>query len=776
MDNDNLKRSLETLNAPQRAAVTAPDGPMLVIAGAGSGKTRVLTMRIAYLLAKGVKPYNILALTFTNKAADEMKERIARIVGGDARQLWMGTFHSVFAKILRFEAERLGISSDFSIYDAEDSRRLVDNVVKQMNLDDRSGYKPKLVAGTISAAKNDLILPAAYADDKGIAERDKAAQRPKMPQIYARYVEECRKAGALDFDDLLLYTNILLRDCPDVLAKYQDKFQHILVDEYQDTNLSQYVIINRLAKARRNICVVGDDAQSIYSFRGARIENILNFRRDYPQAAMFKLEQNYRSTRNIVGAANSLIAHNRNQIAKNVFSAGAEGDKVRVWACDSDKAEAAEAVADVVRRKAVGDKHFADFAILYRASSLSRAFEEKMVEAGVPYRIFGGVAFYQRKEVKDALAYLRLVVNHNDVEAMRRVINYPKRQIGGATIAKVEAAAQSLGASLWDVMTVASLRGKIGVADSVLAKIERFTGLIETLTQQAETLDAYQLAVEMLTQSGLLAELSKERGDEEGKERFANVQELLNGVKEFTEAQREDGEPADVRAYLQQVSLRVDLDDNAADDKVNVMTIHASKGLEFDCVYVVGVEDEIFPGHSALDPHSLEEERRLLYVALTRAKQVATVSYAKRRFANGRVVFTTPSRFVAEFDEKFCSVPREERAVADSFGCPWGGGGGFRREERSFGGVPPVRRATPPQQALRRVTSRIVTTSDVPAESRTQTADGRYHVGDRISHDRFGAGTIEEILGGDDDVKLRIAFDTNGEKTLLLKFARINTI
>lgn len=776
MDNDKLERSLETLNGPQRDAVTAPDGPMLVIAGAGSGKTRVLTMRIAYLLARGVKPYNILALTFTNKAADEMKERIAGIVGPDAKYLWMGTFHSVFARILRAEASKLGISPDFSIYDAEDSRRLVGNVVKQMNLDDRSGYKPKLVAGAISAAKNDLILPAAYADDKEIAERDKVAQRPKMPQIYARYVEECRKAGALDFDDLLLYTNILFRDCPDTLAKYQDKFLHILVDEYQDTNLSQYVIINRLAKARRNICVVGDDAQSIYSFRGARIENILNFRRDYPQAATFKLEQNYRSTRNIVGAANCLIAHNRNQIAKNVFSDGAVGDKVRVWACDSDKAEADEVVGDVMRRKMVGDKRFDDFAILYRASSLSRSFEDKMVEAGIPYRIFGGVAFYQRKEIKDALAYLRLVVNHNDVEALRRVVNYPKRQIGASTIAKIEAAAQSHDATMWDVMTVAALRAKIGVADSVLAKIARFTGLIETLAQQAETLDAYQLAVEMLTQSGLLGELSKERDDEEGKERFANVQELLNGVKEFTEVQREAEEPADVRAYLQQVSLRVDLDDNAADDKVNVMTIHASKGLEFDCVYVVGVEDEIFPGHSAFDPHSLEEERRLLYVALTRAKEVATVSYAKRRFANGRVVFTAPSRFVTELDEKFCSKPREEAVAIDAFGSPWGGGGGPRRQDSGFAHTPPVRRVAALPSELRKVTSRIVTTSDAPVVSRRQTADGRYSVGARISHDRFGAGTIKEILGGDDDVKLRIAFDTNGEKTLLLKFARINII
>lgn len=787
MDQSSLDSQIETLNPSQRDAVMAPEGPMLVIAGAGSGKTRVLTMRIAYLLSKGVKPYNILALTFTNKAAGEMKERIAKIVGSAARDLWMGTFHSVFSRIIRAEAQTLGISPDFTIYDSEDSSKLIKSIVKELGLEDASSYKPKDIAGVISAAKNDIILPHAYAQNPDFAYRDTAARRPKTAHIYQRYVEECRKANALDFDDLLLFTNILFSEHPDALAKYQQRFTHILVDEYQDTNMVQYAIVNRLAKGHHNLCVVGDDAQSIYSFRGARIENILNFRKDYPEAQTFKLEQNYRSTQNIVATANKLIANNRNQIVKNVFSKGDVGEKVHIWANDDDRAEARRVVNDIAHRTGRGSLSFSDCAILYRNNFLSRVMEEQLRQAAIPYRIYGGLAFYQRKEVKDVIAYLRLVVNHNDIEALRRIINYPKRQIGDTTVDKIESTARSLGSTPWDVMTISSQLAHASLRDAAIAKLSRFTALIDTLTQQSQQMDAYQLAVETLSQSGMLQLLNEEKINNEGKERYANVQELLNGIKEFTENQEEEDAPTTVAEYLQQVSLITDMDQKDDGDKVNLMTIHASKGLEFGSVYIVGVEEDIFPGERcALDPKALEEERRLMYVALTRAKDIATVSYARSRFRFGKTEPCVRSCFVTELDPKYCDGTEARRqpvtSDAASFANPWG------TPRRDYPSQRPTEQSYRPKTAFsapappsgfKRVERRL-TTSDLniaDADALMQTPDGKFRIQMRINHSRFGNGTIKEITGSNaDDMKLKISFDQGGEKTLLLKFARIEAI
>lgn len=794
---DKLNEYLTGLNGPQREAVLATDGPVLVIAGAGSGKTRVLTLRIAYLLAQGVRPYNILALTFTNKAAREMKERIAGIVGPDvAKGLWMGTFHSVFAKILRIEAAQLGLSPDFSIYDTSDSKSLVKNILKGLGLADDKKYTPQAVLSSISAAKNDLVLPAAYAQNPKFVEADKAAGRSRTAEIYRLYIEECHKANALDFDDLLLYTNILFRDVPDALAKYQAKFQYVLVDEYQDTNLSQYTIINRLAKAHENICVVGDDAQSIYSFRGARIENILNFRNDYPRCRLFKLEQNYRSTQNIVGAANKLIAHNVGQIQKNVFSDGDDGDKVAVWPCATDRDEGRKVVADIVIRMRTEHKRPTDFAILYRTNSQSRIFEDELRQAGVPYKIYGGLAFYQRAEIKDVLAYLRLTVNRNDTESLRRIINVPKRQIGNTTVDKVEAFARANNLPMWDVMSQPRHLAKVGLNNPTQARIARFVALIDLLAQQSYNMDAYPFAVEVLSQSGLLQELNAKKNDPEEKERFANVQELLNGIKEYAEAQVELGESPDIRGFLQQVSLITDLDQKEDGEHVSLMTIHSSKGLEFDTVFIVGVEEEIFPGErSSLDPASVEEERRLMYVAITRAKQTCVVSYSTSRYIYGKPSTPHPSRFIAELDPAYCDKPREAARPSDE----GSGFGGFRYGNRGFGGGTPNPYARPatqrPASGFRPPVSRpsssfsqgqplppnfrsLGVRSSEPEKQLRQTPDGQYAIGTRVLHDRFGTGSVTAILCSDrNDVKLKILFDNSKEeKTLLLKFARIKPI
>ncbi len=758
----------EGLNEPQRAAVSCLEGPMLIIAGAGSGKTRVLTMRIANLIQHGVKPYNILALTFTNKAANEMKERIANIVGPDvAANIDMGTFHSVCGRILRRYAASLNISNNFTIYDTTDSRNLIKNIVKELNFDDKT-YKPAAVLSTISNAKNDLILPNVYAQNANLLNKDKAASRPHTVQIYTRYVEECRKANALDFDDLLLYTNILLRDNKEALAKLQDKYKFILVDEYQDTNHSQYVIVNRLAQAHKNLCIVGDDAQSIYSFRGARIENILNFQKDYPTAKIFKLEQNYRSTQNIVGAANKLIAHNQNQLHKDVFSNGDKGDKVEIHECDTDLDES-KYVIDTILSKIKNDgKSPNDFAILYRTNAQSRSFEEELHRSAVPYKVYGGQAFYQRKEIKDVLAYLRLISNHEDIESLRRIINYPKRQIGDTTVDKLQQFAASEDQTLWSVISNPLLLAKTSLNNPTQKRVSNFVTLIETLTQQSATMSAYELTVETLSQSGILQELSASRNDSEGKERYDNVQELLNGIQDFTQTQTEQGEENDLQNYLQGVALITDLDAKEDGEMVRLMTIHTSKGLEFDTVFIVGVEDETFPGQqSAFDPLSLEEERRLMYVALTRAKRSVSVSYARQRFKFGKTEPTRPSRFIAELDPQICNnpTPRSRQNDFNIFSRP--SSFGFAKKS-------PATKPINPFSATKRISTSF---NPNPEPQIQQTPDGKFRIGARVEHERFGLGTVKEISGSNiNDLKLKIAFDTQGEKTLLLKFARIHTI
>lgn len=789
-----LNDYIESLNEPQRAAVVAEPGPMLVIAGAGSGKTRVLTLRIAYLLANGVKPYNILALTFTNKAAREMKERIAAIVGPDvAQHLWMGTFHSIFARIIRFEAASLGFSSDYSIYDDADSKSLIKRIVKDMGLDPKV-YTDKLVAGRISAAKNDLVMPDAYANSGKYAESDKVSHTPRVAEIYRRYVDECRANNSLDFDDLLLYANILFRDVPEALAKYQDKFQHILVDEYQDTNVSQYTILNRLAQARRNICVVGDDAQSIYSFRGARIENILNFQNDYPECRVFKLEQNYRSTRNIVSAANQIIAINKEQIPKNVFSMGDEGDKIDVWACQMDRVEGSKVVSEISRQVRNHNLSYNDVAILYRNNNQSRIFEEELRRAGIPYRIYGGQAFYKRKEIKTVLQYMRLAVNPADTEALYYVFNEPTRGIGDTSQAKIAAYADQNGISMWEAISTSHLE-RVGLSKATQGRVRAFADMMTDLSQKSETMDAYTFVVETLSQSTYLGYLnSKKDTDPDIKNKYDNIQEFLNGVKDFADGQVEAGEASDIRVFLQMVSLVSDQDNDDGGECVTLMTIHASKGLEFDSVFVVGVEDESFPSPQArLSAHALEEERRLLYVAVTRAKRYCAISYATTRYSHqsGKNDPRHPSRFVAELDPRFCNKPASKGAEPSSTS---GGFGGFRFGGRGFSqqsdtyGRPAASTAPRPAHTIKPTPAsslppgfRSLGVRPVDDEARKNldsTPDGMYEVGCRVLHERMGEGTVKAIFMDDpNDIKLKILFDSpRVERTLLVKFARIKRI
>lgn len=769
---------LDTLNDAQRAAVMAPDGPMLVIAGAGSGKTRVLTMRIAYLLSQGVKPYNILALTFTNKAAREMKDRIGAIVGPEvAGQLWMGTFHSIFARILRIEAEALGFNSNFTIYDSQDSKSLIRQITKSMGLDDKT-YKTSSVLSAISAAKNELITPQAYANNDNYQQRDAYAKRPQTTQIYARYVNECKKANALDFDDLLLYTNVLFRDHRDILAKYQNKFSHVLVDEYQDTNHSQYVIIKRLVEQTHSICVVGDDAQSIYSFRGARIENILRFSQDYPEYRLYKLEQNYRSTQNIVNAANSLISHNQNRIKKNVFSDNEEGEKVRIVEAQSDIDEATKICSDIASRIRYDANHLQDFAILYRTNAQSRPFEEAMRKANLKYKIFGGLAFYQRKEVKDLLAYLRLCVNTSDSESLKRVINYPTRGIGATTLGKIQAISDDRNIPYWDAMQM-QYHKALGLNAGTSGKLQKFCDMVNVFAAQAQNLDAYQLAAEVLSQSGMMQDLMQNKNDTEGKERFDNIMEMMSGIKEFCEQRREMGDeedaPTNIEAYLSEVALISDLDSTDSDisDHVTLMTIHSSKGLEFNNVYIVGVEDDLFPGQqSATNPLQLEEERRLFYVALTRAQKHCTVSYTLSRFKFGEREPARPSRFITELDDNFVDKPQHV--------------GGLRfnpytadRQQSSWAGR--MEMAKPSKlQRLRTLNARPEQPkSDFapqPTSDSINHGGKEFRVGMTVVHDTFGQGVITEINGTGSEAKLKIQFAVAGQKQLLVKFARLKPL
>lgn len=748
---------LKELNANQREAVEHTEGPALVIAGAGSGKTRVLTYRIANLLGKGVPAYKILALTFTNKAAREMQKRIASLVGFEnASNLWMGTFHSVFSKILRFEAEKLGYSSNFTIYDTQDSRNLVKAIIKDLKLDDKI-YKPNDVLGRISMAKNNLIVAQTYAQSSRIVSADAAARKPMISEIYKHYQLRCKQSDAMDFDDLLLQTNILFRDFPEVLSKYQQKFGYVLVDEYQDTNYSQYLIIKKLAEAHRNICVVGDDAQSIYSFRGARIENILNFRNDYPDYKLFKLEQNYRSTTTIVDAANSIISKNKEQIPKRVYSENEEGEKIKVMRALSDKEEGFQVTNEIFRMANYEQEEYSDFAILYRTNAQSRILEEALRKRNIPYKIYGGQSFYQRKEIKDLLAYFRLSVNQNDEEALKRIINYPRRGIGDTTIEKLREIATQYNVSLW---TVLCNLPKVASAfnSATVSKLSNFRMLIEKFSGSITEENAYDIAFHIAQTSGIIDDLSND-ATPEGISRKENIQELLNAIKDFSETAYKEGNNDKLPAFLEGVALLTDQDGEKPEDqnKVTLMTIHSAKGLEFPNVFMTGLEEELFPAQqSTVLPSALEEERRLFYVALTRAEKRVVISYATSRYKNGQVISTQPSRFIAEISSQYIDGYTNTASETSRFS--------LKTQPSTF--RKPIPSATLAPAARQ----------DIPEidRSRLQPIDANSVVpGMVIFHPTFGTGKVISLDGLGVNKKAKVLFAKEGAKTLLLKFAKI---
>lgn len=771
---------IKQLNPSQQEAVINTDGPVMVIAGAGSGKTRVLTYRIAYLMdEKGVDPFNILSLTFTNKAAREMKERIAKIVGAsEAKNLWMGTFHSVFAKILRFEADKLGFPSNFTIYDAEDSRKVIANVIKEKNLD-KEIYKVKSVASRISSFKNALITPKEYLRSPDLQEQDAAARMPQLGDIYRAYAERCFRSGAMDFDDILLYTFILLRKFPDVLAKYQDRFRYIMVDEYQDTNHAQYLIVKSLANRYGNICVVGDDAQSIYAFRGANIRNILNYQRDYEDVRVFKLEQNYRSTKTIVGAANSLISKNKEQLEKDVWTDNDAGSKIVLNKTVSDNDEASYVARTIFEKNMSDHIPFQDMAILYRTNAQSRALEESLRRKNIPYRIYGGLSFYQRKEVKDLLAYIRLTINSNDEEAFRRVINYPKRGIGDTTVEKLTVAANHHGVSVWEICGNLTYY-PTGLNKPTQTKIQDFVTKINSFKVLAQKSEAFELATHIAKTSGLLRELSEDKTPE-GISRTENIQELLNSVKEFTENQKEieDGDPT-IAGFMEDVALLTDADNDKDEDnnKVSLMTIHLAKGLEFPIVFIVGMEESLFPSMMSMGSRAdLEEERRLFYVALTRAEKEAFLTYTQMRYRWGKLVDCEPSRFLEEIDESFLDIQVPEfTPFSGAYGESDNSGSGGNTVRRAPAGRSPQRSREPQRVLPKRKNLRKIETS-LPSTDEGNFADAdEINVGDRVKHQRFGHGRIMEMEGSGPNKKAVIQFDNVGEKKLLLKFAKLEKL
>lgn len=757
---------LDELNGSQRAAVENIDGPMMVIAGAGSGKTRVLTYRIANLINKGVDPFSILALTFTNKAAKEMKDRIVSIVGSsEARNITMGTFHSVFAKILYANANKIGYPSNFTIYDTQDTKSLLKTITKEFGLDDKV-YKPGIVYGRISSAKNNLISPEAYEDNANIISEDRLSRMPDLYKIYKEYQLRCFRAGAMDFDDLLYQTNILLRDFPDVLHYYQHKFKYVLVDEYQDTNYSQYLIVKKLSALYENICVVGDDAQSIYSFRGANMENILNFRKNYPDYKLFKLEQNYRSTSTIVKAANSIILHNKDQIKKEVWTHNEEGQKIKVLRCLTDNEEGriiSKMIADIKEKEGL---NFKDFAILYRTNAQSRSFEESMRKMNLPYKIYGGLSFYQRKEIKDLIAYYRLTANHNDEEALKRIINYPKRGIGNTTIEAITHASRQYGVSLWDIISNFD-KYPVNISGSAKNRVHQFVTKIQSYTTQLDVAPAYDLAKEIAQSSGILKDLYDDKTPE-GITRYENVQELLAGVKGFSAQLEETGEKGTLSDFLLDVALLTDADDVKEEDEntVSLMTIHSSKGLEYPHVFIVGVEENLFPSQFSLNSRTeLEEERRLFYVAITRAKKSCTISYVTSRYKWGQLISAEPSRFIGEIDPQYLDT---EYAVTSTTGGR--SLSGYRRPSVdrnpssmsvSNSGVPPRRNLIP-----------------LGKNDKTKSAVEIPHlkVGYNVKHERFGKGKVVNLVGTGGDQKADVFFPRVGKKTLILKFAKLEVL
>ena len=763
---------LDQLNESQRSAVLWCEGPQLVIAGAGSGKTRVLTYKIAYLLQQGMKPWNVLALTFTNKAAREMKDRIGQLVGADhARSLAMGTFHSIFARILRAEAERIGFGSNFTIYDQTDSRSLVRSIIKEMQLDDKT-YKPASVADRISMAKNHLLMPQAYAQSTWASD-DAQRRQPAVKDVYLRYVERCRQANAMDFDDLLLQTYMLFRDHGEVCRKYQERFQYILVDEYQDTNFAQQAIVMQLAKEHQRVCVVGDDAQSIYSFRGANIDNILDFQKMYAGARLFKLEQNYRSTQLIVQAANSLIRHNERQIRKDVFSQNEQGERLQLKPAYSDKEEAIIVCNDIKRISRKEHAAYSDFAILYRTNAQSRSFEEQMRKDGIPYRIYGGLSFYQRKEIKDVIAYFRLVANPNDEEALKRIINYPARGIGDTTVGKIVQAATAYGVSLWTVISQPALFG-LNVSKATSAKLDAFAQMVAGWGSRIGQEDAYELGHSIIMESGISRDIYGGTNPED-LSRQENLEEFLGGMQDFVETRREEDRTDETALtdFLQEVALLTDLD--SSDDeqaKVTLMTIHSAKGLEFPTVFVVGLEENIFPSPMCTNSmRELEEERRLLYVAITRAERHCILTCAQNRFRYGRMEFDTPSRFIRDIDPSLIQVEGNSAVVPRSVQNP-------RPVATQFKADPMPRIVAPREEPVKPAVARgsrfkpVAHVQSAPAAAPAASL----REGAVIEHQRFGIGTVLKVEGTGENQKATVEFKHAGVKQLLLKFARYTVL
>ncbi len=787
---------LDKLNPQQREAVQYCDGPQLVIAGAGSGKTRVLTYKIVHLLHLGYKPWNIMALTFTNKAAGEMRDRITPLVGEqNSQQLWMGTFHSIFSRLLRINAERLGFKHDFTIYDASDSKSLIKLIIKDLQLDDKV-YKPATLQSRISTMKNALMTPEAYERHKGLRDEDERHKRPLMAEIYKTYCHRCKIAGAMDFDDLLVYTNILLRDNPDVLKKYQEHFEYILVDEYQDTNFAQHMIITMLAKKHNHVCVVGDDAQSIYSFRGANISNILNLKKSFPQLQTFKLERNYRSTKNIIGAANTLIDKNKQQIKKNIYSENPEGSKINVVACFNDYEEAYVVASTISSLKAREGCSYEDFAVLYRTNAQSRVLEEALGSGGlknkhgekrrpIPYRIYGGLSFYQRKEIKDALAYFRLTINPNDDEALRRVINYPRRGIGDSSLAKVQHCAIEDEVSLWQVLS-SPTEHRLDVNNGTLRKLQSFVDLINKFAAQDQAgNNAYELGRSIIEDSGIMAELMKDK-TVENISKQENIDELLAAIHDFVDGQEEQGSSEiKMTDFLAQASLATDQDtDNSTGDCVTLMTVHAAKGLEYRNVIIVGVEEDLFPSAMSQDSAAaIEEERRLLYVAITRAEKNCVITYANSRFRNGNTVSCNPSRFLLDIDPQYLqlgSTNSTKSRYRDDEESP--GNYSYRKQAENrrssiFGGGL-TSQPRPELSAIRHNTSTTLPSFSAPSAPKPQSGNFTIHTineiseGTMIKHSKFGIGTIINIDTSGSDPKIIVNFEVMGQRTLLLKFAK----
>lgn len=746
----------------------------MIVAGAGSGKTRVITYRVAHLIEKGVDAFNILVLTFTNKASKDMRERISKVIGAEAKNIWMGTFHSVFAKILRVEAEKIGYPSNFTIYDTDDSKSLIRAILREMQLDDKL-YNANFVYNRISSAKNNLVSHTEYLENAEIQAEDVSNKRPLIGVIYETYTKRCFKAGAMDFDDLLFKTNVLLKNHPDVLNKYQQKFKYLMVDEYQDTNFSQYTIVKKLAAAYQNICVVGDDAQSIYAFRGANIQNILNFERDYPDLKVYKLEQNYRSTQNIVEVANSIIANNKNQLEKNVFSDNESGDRIKVQRAFTDNEEGKIVAEAIVQERSSKGYNYNDFAILYRTNAQSRAMEEALRKLNVPYKIYGGLSFYQRKEIKDLIAYFRLTFNPADEEAIKRVINYPKRGLGDTTVEKILVAADQHDITMWQVIC----NPQQYIAGRVANQLNDFAVMIQSFAAEAKKLDAYETALYIAQHSGILKELHSDTTDE-GRGRHENIQELLNGIKEFGE--REDIEDRSLAVFMQDIALLTN-DDKTEDknkDTVSLMTIHSSKGLEFKNVFVVGLEENLFPSQMSLNSRTdLEEERRLFYVAVTRAEKKLTLTYATSRYRWGTLTNCEPSRFIDEINARYLEIevakPAKSTLNEDSFSSERRS---WTQQRDTFSKPKPASSSTTSSTstAPRPKTTSMLPKAHVPTPGFAPDAANLFQNGMEVEHEKFGFGKIVSLEGILPDVKATVFFQGLGNKQLLLKFAKLRIV